>query len=651
MLRLDSIVKSYGSRKVLEGLSWAIPPHGRVGLVGPNGSGKTTVLKLIAGRVEPDGGRVEMPRDCTLGYLPQEGSTLAAGTVLEAVLAGFPEVAHLESELILAQEAVSGARGDELEERTRRLGDLLHRFETAGGYSLELAARRILTGLGIAPPDHARPLSEMSGGYRMRAALGSLLLRRPDYLLLDEPTNHLDLDGVAWLESFLANIDSALILVSHDRTFLNRLAGSIADLDRGRITVFAGNYDTYRAEKEAARDRQRSAAAQEAHRITEVERFIERFRYKASKARQVQSRVKMLEKMRRTVVAPDERTWRFILPRAPRSPARVLHLEDVRKSFGGKRVIGGERAGVHLDLYRGDRVALVGPNGCGKSTFLKLVAGLLSPDHGDVALGDKVVMHYFAQHVLESLTPGRSVLEEVQAWAPGRKPGELRSMLGIFQFSGDEAFKRVEVLSGGEKSRLTLARLMLDPGNFLVLDEPTNHLDLPAREALEDALAGFDGTLLFVSHDRYFIDKIATRVAGLLDGDLVVHDGGFGAYLSWLEARSAEDSKAPRSGSRTRAAPKDRERRRAEAEKRNERSRLIRACRESVESLEEKISAVESELREIDARQADPATYQDVGKARELGERRKSLAGDQARLTGQWEAALAELERAEEGSS
>ena len=646
MLRLESIKKSYGSHKVLEGLSWAVRPRGRVGLVGPNGSGKTTVLRLIAGQEEPDSGRVEKPREATVGYLPQEGSRLAEGTVLEAALSGFPEVSRLETELLRAQELLSRARGREMEELTRRVGDLQHRFEVAGGYRLETEAKRILTGLGILTSDHAHPMAEMSGGYRMRAVLGSLLLRRPDYLLLDEPTNHLDLEAMAWLESYLADVDSALILVSHDRTFLNRLARSIADLERGRVTVFAGNYDSYRAEKAASRDRQRAAAAQEAHRVAELERFIEKFRYKASKARQVQSRIKMLEKMKRTEVTPEERTWRFLLPRAPRSPARVLHMENVRKRFDAKHVIGTETAGLELDLYRGDRVALVGPNGCGKSTLLRLISGLLTPDQGEVELGEKVVVHYFAQHVMESLTPGRTVLEEVQAWAPGRKPGELRSLLGIFQYSGDDVFKKVEVLSGGEKNRLALARLMLDPGNFLVLDEPTNHLDLPAREALEDALARYDGTLLFVSHDRYFINKVATRVAGLAEGDLTLHDG-FEAYLTWQSERQDGREEPAISGPRGESAPKSREQKRAEAEKRNERNRLIRGHRSFVEALEQKITATESELGEIDARQADPTTYRNQKQARGLGERRKALAVDLARLTREWEAAVGELERAE----
>jgi len=653
MLRLESIDKSYGPHPVLKGLTWAIPPRTRVGLVGRNGSGKTTLLRLLAGEEEPDAGRVDRPREMTLGYLPQEGARLAEGTVLEALLSSFPDILSLESEMAAAHDEMTRLQGAELERVTAHAGELQHRFEAAGGFRIESEAKRILTGLGFSIEDQQRPLREMSGGYRMRAALGALLLKSPDYLLLDEPTNHLDLEAVAWLESFLAESPSALIIVSHDRVFLNRLAGGIADLERGQVTVYKGNYDRYRVEKELARERARAAAAQEAHRVAEVERFIERFRYKATKARQVQSRIKMLEKMKRTQVAPEEKTWRFLLPPAPRSAARVLHLAGVRKTFGDRRVLGGPDGGLDLDLHRGDRVALLGPNGSGKSTLLKIVAGLIRADSGEVELGEKVVMHYFAQHVLETLTPGRTALEEMQAWAPSRTPGELRSLLGVFQFSGEEAFKRVEVLSGGEKNRLALARLMLDPGNFILLDEPTNHLDLPAREALEDALARYDGTLMFVSHDRYFINRVATRAAGLKDGRLTILDGGYDAYRASLEETPSPEA-VPAAGpavvaqaTRGPQARRSREEKRAEAEARNERNRRLRSFRERVAALEEAITQAESRLDEIDARMADPSIYQQEGEARTLGERRKTTQEELSRLDRQWEEAQRKLEQAE----
>ena len=639
MVRLESVSKNYGAREVLRELSWSVVPHARVGLVGRNGSGKTTLLRMIAGEEEPDAGRLERPRHATFGYLPQEGGRLAQGSVLHALLSSFPEVAKMEDEIEQLHEAMTTAQGKMLHDLTHRAGDLQHRFEVAGGFRIESEAKRILTGLGFSDSDHHRPINEMSGGYRMRASLGSLLLRHPDYLLLDEPTNHLDLEAVTWLESFLAETDSALIIVSHDRAFLNRLATSIADLDGGRVTGYAGNYDRYRVEKEAARDRQRAAAAQEAHRVAEVERFIERFRYKATKARQVQSRIKMLDKMKRTDVSPEEKTWRFLLPPSPRSDARVLRLDNVIKRFDGRVVLDG----INLELQRGDRVALLGPNGCGKSTLLKIVAGMLAKDDGGLDLGQKVVLHYFAQHVLETLTSGRTVLEEMQAWASSKTPGELRSLLGIFQFSGDDVFKRVDVLSGGEKTRLALARLMLDPGNFILLDEPTNHLDLPAREALEDALARYDGTLLFVSHDRYFINKVATRVAGLTGGRLRIHDGGYDAYRKWLtqpaEApveKKAEPVDQPK-------AKRTREEKKVEATARNEKGRVVRAAKDKVAQLEKAVIDAEHRLDEIEARLADPATFKQEGLGKSLGEKRKSIQVELSRLNREWENAVSSL--------
>jgi ATP-binding cassette, subfamily F, member 3 len=685
MIRLQQVARNYGVHEVLKGVDWAIPVQARVGLVGPNGSGKTTLLRLIAGLEAPDSGTLDITRGLSLGYLPQEGARLPEGTLLEALLEPFSAVGALERELERLHQEMATAEGERLEQLTRQSGEVQHRFEAAGGFDLETRAKIILGGLGFAPGDHARPLREFSGGYRMRAALGALLLRRPDYLLLDEPTNHLDLEGVGWLESFLSDSPSALVVVSHDRTFLNRLATSVAEVEGRRVRVWAGNYDRYRRQKEEARELARKKAAQEAHRIGEVERFVERFRYKATKARQVQSRIKMLEKMERTEVMAEDFSWRFNLPPVPRSDQRVALLAEVRKAYGTNQVL----KGIDLEIHRGDRIALVGPNGCGKSTLLLILSGLLPADAGTVSLGEKVVLHYFAQHVLESLTPGRTVLEEMQAWAPSRTSGQLRSLLGIFQFSGEEVFKRVEVLSGGEKNRLALARLTLDPGNLLLLDEPTNHLDLPTREALEDALAGFGGTLLFVSHDRYFINRVATRVAAFREGKLVLHRGGYDDYLAAVRAaeapgRSAGAPRGPRragnsqegrkeerkparpaaGGERapspsttpaaTAAAPAarpGREQRRLEAEARNRRNRELRVYRDRIAKIEAKILPNETRLKEIEASLAASDTYREAGLARSLGEEKKQLEIELAHLYDEWDEATSDLQREESESS
>src|SRR5881296_3855024 len=348
MIRLQGVKRSYGVHEILKGVDWPIPPRARVGLVGPNGAGKTTLLRLIAGVEEPDGGTIDIVRGTSLGYLPQEGARLAEGTVLEALLSPFSEILAMEKELERLHHEMATATGERLESLTRRSGDLQHRFEAAGGFDLEARAKAILGGLGFEPGDHGRPLREFSGGYRMRATLGALLLRRPDYLLLDEPTNHLDLEAVAWLEDFLADIPSALVVVSHDRTFLNRLVTSIAEVHDGRLTLWPGNYDRFRVDKEKTRELAVKKAASEAHRVEEVERFIERFRYKATKARQVQSRIKMLEKMERTEVLAEDPSWRFSFPGVNRSASRVAVLSGIHKGYGGRSVL----RGIDLEIFR-----------------------------------------------------------------------------------------------------------------------------------------------------------------------------------------------------------------------------------------------------------------------------------------------------------
>jgi ATP-binding cassette, subfamily F, member 3 len=650
MLRASGIRKAFGAFDVLEEVDWGIPPGSRWGLVGPNGAGKTTLVRILAGLEEPDAGRVDVPGGATIAYLPQEGmerfegERRPEGTLLEAILSPFTEIARLEAEITRLQHELADATGA-IDAISERLGEAQHRFEAQGGFTLEAEAKIILTGLGFDPNDYGRPLAEFSGGYRMRAILGSLLLRRPDYLLLDEPTNHLDLDGVGWLESYLARLPSAVVVVSHDRLFLNRVVASIAEIDRGRARVFRGGYDAYRAEKEAQRERAEASAGRERKREAEVRRFIERFRFKATKARQVQERIKMLERAERTAVPDEEIDWGFRFPHLSPAPRFVLRLEEVVKSYGARRVLDG----ASLIVERGDRVALVGPNGCGKSTLLRITAGMLAADDGDVRIGEGVVTRYFAQHVTETLTPGRTVLDELFETAPSRRQGELRSLLGIFQFSGDDVFKKVEALSGGEKSRLALARLTLDPGHFLVLDEPTNHLDLAAREALEEALNEYEGTVLFVSHDRYFINRVANRVAGFEAGRLLVVEGGYDEFASAMagrvEAREASGAAADRPGAS--AVARKREERRQAAESRNERHKVLRELRKNVASLEEEIARREKRLEEITSALADPATYRAEGLAEGLGREQKSLQGGLPELMSRWERAAAELQAEE----
>ncbi|HKZ04357.1 MAG TPA: ABC-F family ATP-binding cassette domain-containing protein, partial [Methylomirabilota bacterium] len=514
MIALEAVSKGYGGQTLLRDCSWRVGRGERIGLVGPNGAGKTTLCRVLAGVEEPDTGRVHLDSGVSVGYLPQEVAGGLSRTVLAEALSGFDEVWELEAELERLAEAMAQPEADPT--LTERYGEVQHRFEARGGYRLEAAAKMILGGLGFPPTTLHRSLTEFSGGWRMRAALARLLLLRPDLLLLDEPTNHLDLESLGWLESFLGSYDGTVVIVSHDRYFLNRMVTSIADVTGGGVEVYPGDYDQYLVEREARRALTEARARNQAKRIEEIERFIERFRYKASKARQVQSRIKMLEKVERIEVEGAARHIHFKFPQPPRTGRVVERLAGVRKAYGDNVVY----AGVDFTAERGERIALVGVNGAGKSTLLKMLAGVLAVDAGERTLGAHVDVHYYAQHQLDALDPARTVLEEIEAVAPEATHTRLRTILGSFLFSGDAVDKRVAVLSGGEKARLALAKMLVRPAALLCMDEPTNHLDLASKEVLEEALGTFTGTIVFISHDRYFINRIATRVVEVDRGQL-----------------------------------------------------------------------------------------------------------------------------------
>jgi ATP-binding cassette subfamily F protein 3 len=527
VIQLESISKGYGGQALFRDLSWTIAGGERIGLVGPNGAGKTTLCRILAGIEEPDEGRVSRARATTVGYLPQEVAVTGDQSVLAEALSGFEDVWRLEREMETVAAALAGHPAD-AEALTARYGELQHRFEALGGYRLETEARTILGGLGFRPDDFGRPVTEFSGGWRMRVALARLLLLRPSLLLLDEPTNHLDLESLGWLESFLADHDGTVVVVSHDRYFLNRMVTSIADLGPAGLTVYPGDYDDYLVEREARRELLEAQARNQAKRVAEIERFIERFRYKATKARQVQSRVKMLERIERIELSPEARHIRLAFPQPPRTGRRVASLRGITKAYGDNVVY----RGMDFEVERGEKVALVGVNGAGKSTLLKLLAGALPPDAGERTLGTHVAVHYYAQHQLDALDPTRTMLEELEAVAPDLGHTRVRTILGAFLFSGDTVEKRIGVLSGGEKARVALAKMLVRPAALLCLDEPTNHLDLVSREILEDALAGFPGTIVFISHDRYFINRIATRIVHVDRGRLTSYLGSYDDYLA-----------------------------------------------------------------------------------------------------------------------
>jgi ATP-binding cassette, subfamily F, member 3 len=640
VLQLEDVSKAYGGQALFRDVTWRIGERERIGLVGPNGVGKTTLCRILAGLEEPDRGRVTSPRGTSTGYLPQEvGGNAGEGSVLTEVLSGFEDVWQLEREMEDVAAALGRTPRDAdataLDALTRRYGDLQHRFEALGGYRLETQARAILGGLGFRSDEPTRPLAEFSGGWRMRAALGRLLLLRPSVLLLDEPTNHLDLESLAWLESFLADYDGAVVVVSHDRYFLNRMVTSIAELGPSGLARYQTDYDGYLVERQARHELAEAQARNQAKRVAEIERFIERFRYQATKARQVQSRIKMLERLERVEVADGPRRIRLAFPEPARTGRRVASLASIEKAYGANVVY----AGVDFEVERGERVALVGVNGAGKSTLLRIVAGALPFDAGQRTLGAHVAVHYYAQHQLDVLDPTATVLEEVERVAPNAERTRLRTLLGAFLFSGDAVDKKVAVLSGGEKARLALAKMLVRPAALLCMDEPTNHLDLASREVLEDALAEFAGTIVFISHDRYFINRIATRVLEVAGGRLTNYPGNYDDYLDAV-GRRAETTVAavPDPGT---AAPRPRRERGEPARARP--TAAVKQLRRRLDEIERQIHELEERLRGFAEALSDPDLYRDGERVRALATERKSAEERVAWLMREWEEVSVEL--------
>jgi ATP-binding cassette subfamily F protein 3 len=639
MIQVEAVAKAYAGQPILRDLSWRIPDRERIGLVGPNGAGKTTLCRLLAGVEEPDEGRIVRPRETTVGYLPQEAAGSPVGSVLAEALAGFADVWQVEREMEEIAARLAAAAGAESDALTARYGDLQHRFEALGGYRLETEANAILSGLGFRPSDLTRPLSEFSGGWRMRAMLARLLLLRPSLLLLDEPTNHLDIESLEWLESFLADYEGTVVIVSHDRYFLNRMVTSIAELAPSGLTVYPGDYDDYLEQREARRQLIEAQARNQAKRIAEIERFIERFRYKASKARQVQSRVKMLGRIDRIEVERDARVIRFAFPQPPRTGRRVAMLKGIHKAYGDNVVY----AGVDFEVERGARVALVGPNGAGKSTLLKILAGALPFDRGERTLGAHVAVHYYAQHQLDALTPSSTVLEELERAAPELGQTRLRTILGTFLFSGDAVEKKIAVLSGGEKARVALAKMLVRPAAFLCMDEPTNHLDLASREVLEGALATFPGTIVFISHDRYFINRIATGIVEINRGALATYLGSYDDYIDTKARAAVEPTVVQKPGPRPVAPPAARPEPavrapRPESPRRTGKvAKDVRDLRRRLEDVERQIHELEARLTEIGERLGDPAFYADGERVRAVAAERKSAEEQVTWLMREWE--------------
>ena len=636
-------------RRLFGGVNLEVRAGDRIGLVGPNGAGKTTLLRIAAGLDAADEGQVSQPRGSRVGLLRQEIDPSGEHSVREEASVALAHLDALQAELrsLEAEMERGGRAGESPSDELASRYDRAHAaFELGGGFERGARVNRVLAGLGFDEADRDRPLHTFSGGWLMRVELAKLLLAQPDVLLLDEPTNHLDLPSIEWFEETLREFRGGVVAISHDRTFLRGFATRVAELSHGRVDVYEMGWDRYQRERALRREQLLASKKNQDQHIAQTERFIERFRYKAKKARQVQSRVKALEKLERIEIEPD-RTARMRLRIAPAARAGevVMRLSDLHKRYAETVVY----RGVDLEIRRGDRVAMVGPNGAGKSTLLRIVAGVLEPDAGERRPGHNVGIAFYAQHQLEVLNPDRTVLEELAAVAHTDDVPRLRGHLGAFLFSGDDVEKKVSVLSGGEKARLALARLLLRPANFLVLDEPTNHLDVDACEVLERALSDYDGTLAVISHDRAFIDALATRVVEVRAGALREFPGNYSQYLQAQAVGSAPEP-GPRAVSghgepSAAAAPAPREKRARMEERRQTRDRQRARTR-----AERRLAAVEAEILEGETafeklgwQLGDPEVARDADAARRVAAERDAARERVDTLYKEWERLAAEL--------
>jgi len=641
MLSLQNISKQYGPKVLFEGFSLFIGERDRIAVVGSNGTGKSTLMKIVTGEVEADAGTIHKSSFTSVGYLPQELIGHAGRTLLEETLKAFEDLQQLQSrfDVISAEierRTTAGESGPEIESLLAEMGRIQHRIEDGEGWRIEARAKEILFGLGFAERDLQRPSGEFSSGWQMRIELARLLLREPSVLLLDEPTNHLDIESLEWLEAYLQSYAGAILLVSHDRRFLDNLVRRTVEISQGRGTEYSGTYSDYLREKETRRGLLEAAFENQQKMIRETERFVERFRAKSTKARQVQSRIKRLEKIDIIELETDEQEIAFRFPSPSRSGRVVLQLEGVDKRYGDVPVLDG----VSLTIERGDRIAVLGVNGAGKSTLARVLAGTEPIQGGRRTEGYQVISSYYAQNQADALNPAKTVLESVEEVAAFGTGTNLRTLLGHFLFSDDDVFKRVSVLSGGEKSRLALARMLLVPANFLILDEPTNHLDLRSKEILKDALRNFDGTFALVSHDRDFLAGLITKVLVAKDRGLSFYPGSVDDYLRiWHEKEAAGQTgnagADPDAGNRS-GIQGERERKRREAERRQERYRRLKPLKDELEGLLARIGEMERRKEELESMLADPRTYGDANQARSAGSEHREIAPALDALYQQW---------------
>lgn len=649
MFEAIGISKAHGARKIFGPLDIRINPADRLALVGANGSGKSTILKILAGQEHSDSGEIRCKKGLSVGYLPQEAEAEGQGNLLSFVEDAAGEVKEVREALGAAQAMLDG--GDSSPETLARFGTLQERFMQLGGYRLRSEAKRLLVGLGFAQEDFGRELASFSGGWRMRALLARILLKNPDVVLLDEPTNHLDIVTLVWLEEFISNSPSAFLIVSHDVSFLDRMVEGVIALENTQAVRTKGNYTQYVASRGERRELLQSAWERKQRQFAEERKFIERFRAKNTKAAQVQSRIKRLEKEEEEVSAPEASTVRrptITFPQPERSGHEVVKLDHVSAGYGEKLVY----TDLSFTLYRGRKVVLIGPNGAGKSTMMKLMAGVLKPASGTASLGSNVSVSYFSQHQMELLNPRRTVLEEIICLPGLRSEREARTLLGAFLFSGDDVEKPVSVLSGGEKSRLVLARIMTQPGNLLLMDEPTNHLDIESCEVLKKALEDYQGTLAVITHDRDLITRVADTILYVEKAAVTEYLGGFDAFQR-LKAKALNDSEEKRAQEAEEAkgglsAAKGKDARRREAERREKIRKVTAPLKARVESLESSVDSSQVRIDEINEFLAKPEIYGDPARAADLSRELKTLQDSMDGLMLEWEAAAGELHRVTE---